>query len=424
MSQLKVNIWDTTVGYLSWDEVNNNAVLELDDDYQSNTLNISPLLMDKSLKTHYGDIYNTVFLGLPPLLSDSLPDFFGNRVFQEWLIQHKYQETDLNPVDRLLYIGKRGTGAIEYEPAKEMNAETTTIDFSSLASIAEKIIQNKYAFQDFVANEQALQNILNIGSSVGGAQAKVLIAENKKTGMLKAGDILHASSDYDYYIVKLAHNTNTPWGNEKTSVEYVYYLMAQQAGIQIMPSKLIEKEGAAHFKTQRFDREKGKKIHLQTLHSLTGYSNKRIAFSYEKAFQVFEQLQLSHTSKEAFFRQMVFNVASCNMDDHMKNFSFLMNPNGVWSYAPAYDLTYPFDPYLPSLKFHKMTIDGKSKNISKNDLLQIAKSVRITNANEIIASICNSVLQFNTLAKPYKISNKTRNFIDNDIKQAVKNLRG
>ncbi|MBI1289087.1 MAG: hypothetical protein GC178_16090 [Flavobacteriales bacterium] len=419
MSNVKVKIWSDTVGYLTWDANSNTSIFELDNAYREADYNLSPLLLDKRQRLHYGGAYNELFVGLPPMIADSLPDAFGNRVFQEWLIQNNYHLQDLNPVDRLMYVANRGVGALEYEPGKEVMGAVSEVDFTELANVSKKIIENKYAFSDFVSEREALQHILSIGSSVGGAQAKVLVAVNSATGEIRAGDVCHADTAFTYHIVKLAYDTDTPWGKEKTSVEYVYWQMAQQAGLGMMPSELLEVDGSFHFKTQRYDRVNGKKVHTQTLAGLTGYSDRTVPFSYEQLFGIMERLQVSHRDKERLFKQMVFNVAACNMDDHLKNFSFVMESNGGWRLSPAYDITYPFDPYKPSMKFHKLTINGKSKEIGRGDVLAVAKKVGIRNAKNVVDGICVAVSGFAQFAKETAIGPKTIHLIEKDIEQRI-----
>lgn len=423
MSSIKVKIWDQSIGYVYWDAVNNRSLFELDESYQNSQLNISPLLINKKVKLHTSSIYEPIFQGLIPTIADSLPDYFGNRVFQTWLEQNQLQESDMNPLERLMYTGKRGIGALEYEPGKTIVNTIDSVDFAEIVEISEKIITNKYHYSDFLENQQALQNILTIGSSVGGAQAKILIAIHPITGEIKAGDVLHTDPSFEYYIVKLGHDAETQWGKEKTSVEYVYYLLAKEVGLTIFESKLIENQDNIHFLTKRFDRQNGEKIHFQTLLALTGYSNKTTAFNYEQCFVVLEQMNLKHSDKELLFRQMVFNVAACNMDDHMKNIGFIMDKSGKWSLAPSYDLTYPFDPYLPSLKFHKMNINGKSKLIEREDVVKLGKKVGIRNCTAIIDEICEVVLQFEQKALNHAvISESTRKVITKDIGQSVRRL--
>jgi serine/threonine-protein kinase HipA len=423
MSSIKITLWDTTIGYVYWDDKNNRSIVELDEKYQKSPLDVSPLLLNKSINIHSSSIYEPVFQGLIPMIADSLPDYFGNRVFQTWLEQNNILESDLNPIERLMYTGKRGVGALEYEPGKTIINSIETVDFSEIVNISEKIISNKYAFKDYIDNQQALQNILTIGSSVGGAQAKVLVAIHPITGEIKAGDILHSDPLFEYFIVKIGHDSETNWGKEKTTIEYVYYQMAMLAGLDIEESKLIQNEGNTHFITKRFERKNGTKIHFQTLLGITGYENRTTPFSYEQCFVVLEQLKLKHSDKERLFRQLVFNVAACNMDDHMKNIGFVMHQDGEWKLAPSYDLTYPFDPYLPSMKFHKMNINGKSKNIQLEDLLIIARKIGIRNPKGIIEQVVDSVLEFNNLSINYSISEKSKSVIWNDIQEATNRLK-
>lgn len=415
MSSVKVRYHDLTVGYLTWDAMGNQAILELDEDYMNSPIDLAPFTIDKNLPIHYARDTQAVFQGLHPFLADSLPDHFGNRVFQEWLLKNDYKLADLNPVDRLMYVASRGMGALEYEPAREVPNVIEHIDFNSLARVSEKIIQGKYDYSDFLANEEALQNILRIGSSVGGAQAKVLVAIHDKSKEIRAGDVLHDDPEFRYFIVKLAHDTGTPWGQEKTVIEYVYHLMAKKAGIQTSVLELMYEEGVNHLRIERFDRLHGERIHMQTLMALSGHHDRRVAMPYEDCFRLMTALKMSHSDMVQLYRQMVFNVYSRNMDDHSKNISFLMNKQGEWRLSPAYDITYPFDPYLPSLQVHKMSVNGKVKGITDEDLLAVAKKVGVRAAHGVLHQVREAVSGFADLAIEFGVSERTVDLVGGSL---------
>lgn len=422
MSNIRLNIWNTTIGYLAWDKANQTSVLELDEGYRSAPFNLSPLLIDKSTNTHFGGTYNSLFYGLPAFVADSLPDYFGNRIFQEWLASNQIREQELNPVERLMYIGKRGVGALEFEPGKPVLNEIDQVDFNELAMIADKIIKHKYKISDYLKNQKALQHILNIGASIGGAQAKVLVAVNTQTGEIKAGDVIHDQKGFDYYIVKLSHDKSTLWGKEKMLVEYVYHIMAKYAGLNLPEAELLHTPKAVHFKVKRFDRKEGEKIHLQTLSAMTGYADNTKPFSYEEFFIVLEKLKVPHADKLSLFRQMVFNIATGNMNDHMKNFSFLMHPDGRWRLAPVYDLTYPFDPYQPNVKYHKMTVNRKNNQIEQKDVLELAAKVGIERPYRMILQVVDAAVQFSAISKAFGLKNKTTSIIQSEIEANCKRL--
>ena len=426
MSSAKISIWNTTVGYISWDDRNNTAIFEADQEYIDAPFNIAPLIHPDKKELLYGNNYHEKFNGMIPTFNDSLPDSFGNVVFKEWLEQIDMDQSQMNPVERLLYVGSRGIGATEYHEGKDIPNITHNLDLSGLAQISDKIIKRKYVQEDFVHNPDALRNILTIGSSVGGAQAKILVAitreQKKENEKILAGDIIH-HIPVDYYIVKLEHDSQDIWNREKNYVEFVYNQIAKDIGINVADSRLIREGGRAHFASKRFDRVKNRKVHKQTVNALTGFFGKNTEFSYEHIFSVIEYLKLSSNQKEQLFMQMVFNVVASNRDDHTKNFSFLMDEKGQWSLSPAYDLTFPFDPYQSFVIPHKISINGKVKDISRKDLVATAKKVGILHYNEIIDNVVDKVATFSSRIKEYDLNQKTVQLVAADIEKNIQRVK-
>lgn len=420
MSTAKITIWDTVVGYLYWDGPNNAAIFETDEAYLNSSFNIAPLIHENKEEGLYGHDFHENFIGLIPTFNDSLPDAFGNIVFKEWLEQMAIDQTNMNPVERLCYVGSRGIGALEYHVGKNIPNIIHNIDLQELAHVSDKIIKRKYNQNDYLHNPEALQNILTIGSSIGGAQAKILVAITKEN-MLLAGDVIH-QQPVDYYIVKLEHDPQNIWSKEKNYVEFVYNRIAADIGINVAESRLIEEGGRAHFASKRFDRIKNKKVHKQTVNGLTGFFGKNHEFSYEHIFKIIEHLGMSYTNSEQLFTQMVFNIAASNRDDHTKNFSFLMSPIGAWSLSPAYDLTFPFDPYESFNVPHKIAINGKTKDVNRNDIEAVANLVGIRNYNEIIDRVIDGVSTFKTLIKQYNLNLKTIDLIVKDHEKNTSRL--
>ncbi len=426
MSSAKITIWDTVVGYIAWDDQQNTAIFEPAAEYLDSPINIAPIIHPNKKDLLFGNDFNEKFAGMIPTFNDSLPDSFGNIVFKEWLEQMDMDQSKMNPVERLLYVGKRGIGALEYHEDKEIPNITHNLDLGELSQISDKIIKRKYAQEDYMHNPEALKNILNIGSSVGGAQAKILVAitrESKKENeKLLAGDVIH-HIPVDYYVVKLEHDPKDIWYKEKNLVEYVYNEIARDIGINVADSRLILEGGRAHFASKRFDRVENKKIHQQTVSALAGFFGKNTEFAYENIFKIIEYLNLPHNDKEQLYMQMVFNVAASNRDDHTKNFSFLMDGNGKWSLSPAYDLTFPFDPYQSFAVPHQISINQKVKDITRDDLKSVAKKVGIINFNEIIDNVIEHVLTFPKRIKEYDLNKKTVELIMRDIQKNIDNMR-
>lgn len=415
MSTAKITIWDKVVGYLYWDERNNTALFEADEEYIKSHFNIAPIIHQDKEDDLRGNDFHERFLGLIPTFNDSLPDSFGNVVFKEWLEQMDMDQSQMNPVERLRYVGSRGIGALEYHKGKEIPNITGTINLEELADISDKIIKRKYEQKDYLHNPEALRNILTIGSSIGGAQAKILVAMTPDEQLL-AGDIIH-DQQVDYYIVKLEHDPKDIWYREKNYVEFVYNQIATDIGIRVAESKLITEGGRAHFASKRFDRVNHQKIHKQTVNALTRFLGKNNEFSYENIFEIIEYLSLPYENSEQLFMLMTFNVLASNRDDHTKNFSFLMDQNGEWSLSPAYDLTFPFDPYQSFVVPHKIALNKKTKDITRKDLEAVATKAGIRNYNQIIENVIDHVTTFESRIKQYDLNPKTIQLILKDLEK-------
>lgn len=417
MSSAKLKIWDQTIGYLFWDERNQSTLFEIDESYLEQSFNLAPILHPDKTQSLNGNDYPKQFKGMIPSFNDSLPDSFGNIVFKEWLEQMNLDQSKMNPVEQLLYVGKRGIGALEYEVGKEIPNAMQSLDLNELADISNKILERKYAQEDFIEDPQSLKNILSIGSSVGGAQAKILMAE-AKDGHLMAGDILHPVP-MDYYIVKLSHDPQNTWYREKNYVEFVYNEIARAIGIHVADSKLIQDEDRAHFASKRFDRVANQKLHLQTVNALTGFWGRSTAFGYKDIFKVIEYLKLPYPNTEQLYKQMLFNVLLSNKDDHTKNFSFIMDHQAKWSLSPAYDLTFPRDPYVSFQSLHQIHINGKTKDIDRADIIAVAKLAGIRNFNQLIDQAIEGAASFRKRMKAYPVSSKTIGLIEKAINQSI-----
>jgi serine/threonine-protein kinase HipA len=394
-----VKIWDKKVGTVLWDQQKNHALFEFDKNFHQLGLDIAPIMMPLSVIAKgkkiysFGNLNPDTFKGLPGLLSDSLPDKFGHQIIDAWLAQQGKNSHDFTPVDRLCYIGKRGMGALEFEPAKNNKENSNSIEIKELVKFAKEVLSERNEFHTNIANEKGYSDILQVGSSAGGARAKAVIAFNKETQEVRSGQI-DGLKGFDYWLIKFDGVTNHQLGDPKGygNIEYAYYLMAKECGITMMDSQLMTENGRSHFMTKRFDRQNGKKIHMQTLCGMAhfDYNQPRI-YSYEQAFQVMRELKLPYSEMEEMYRRMVFNVMSRNQDDHTKNISFLMFPDGEWTLSPAYDITYAYNPDNFWLKSHQMSVNGKREEITLDDLLEVAKNVNIKKPMTVITK-CNTII--------------------------------
>ncbi len=388
---IKVIYKATEVGKVGYDENLRKSTFQYHPDFLTTEpfpLLFPYLIRPVKMAQTFSGLENETFRGLPPMIADSLPDMFGNMVFKEWLSANHRDFRSISPLEQLTYVANRGMGALEFFPAKE-TPSYTSINLNEITEVAQKVLDLKSETSEKAFSTQALMNIFKMGSSAGGARPKILVSENKETGILIPGDI-NFSDRYNHYLIKLAVED---YPREK--IEFVYYQLASSVGIDMMPSKLIEDR---HFATLRFDRQNGEKQHILTASGLTGWDFQKPEHStYENLFNLSLDLGLPHRDLQMLFRRMVFNVVFANYDDHLKNFTFIYKD--IWHLAPAYDLTYPLN---VNLNFHSvsraLSLNGKRNGISRSDILKIAETYSIKNAKSIIQDITEVTQKFKSLA--------------------------
>lgn len=409
-----VNLWGHNVGTVLWDESRACAHFEYAPEFIRGGLEVAPLMMPLARKVYsFPDRDSTkTFLGLPGMLAEALPDAFGRALLDNWLAAQGRQ--DANPVERLCFQGQRSMGALEFVPSMERVLNTEQIiEVDSLVLAAREALQNKEAFVTNLSHsDEALLDIIRVGTSAGGQRAKAVIAYNDATGEVRSGQTI-APEGFDYWLIKLDGVTNKELGDPEHwgEVEYVHSLIAKAAGIRMTECRLFRETGRAHFMTKRFDRVNGEKIHMQTLCGLAHYDFNRLhMFSYEQAFAVMRQLHLPYSDAEEFYRRMVFNVVARNQDDHTKNISFLMDRQGVWHLSPAYDMSWAYNPAGGWTATHQMSINNKWDNITREDLLSVAYDMNIKHAPAIIDQVVAAVKQWPQLAKEQ--TDIPRNIID------------
>jgi len=349
------------------------------------------------------DTTENTFKGLPGLLSDALPDAYGNKLINTWLVRQGRPENSMNPVEKLCFIGTRGMGALEFEPSQTpVQKKSFSLEFDSLVDIAKKMLNKR---EEFLTNlnegeEKAMLDILKIGTSAGGARPKAVIGFNPKTKEVRSGQGTVAKG-FEHWLLKLDGVSGSQFGESSGwgRVEHAYYRMALDCGITIQPSILLEENGRAHFMTKRFDRDHNTKHHIQSLCGLQHYDfNDMYGYSYEQLFATMRLLQLTYPEAEQQFRRMAFNVIATNYDDHTKNFSFLLKKGGAWQLAPAYDLCFAFDPTNHWVNKQTLSVNGKRLDITKEDLLTIARDNNIKKGAKIIEEINAVVAEWKTYA--------------------------
>ena len=386
-NRAEVILWGTHIGYVYLDDNSRYMTFEYDQNFINSGIEVSPLVMPLSERLYsFPELNYEAFHGAPGLIADSLPDTFGNAIINRWLSENGRLPDSFNAIERLCYTGNRGMGALEYIPSTGPdNTMEENVNIDALVRLAEEVLSRRQNVHINISDNTALANLLKMGTSAGGARAKAIIAWNEDTGDMRSGQI-DAGSGYTYWIIKFdkvagSGDHGLVDSPEYTCIEYAYYLMAKDAGIEMSDCRLFEENNRKHFMTKRFDRNPstGDKIHMQTLGALT-HTDYNIPglLSYEQAALYAKKLGLSHTEIIKLFRQMVFNVLAVNQDDHVKNISFLMDRSGNWSLAPAYDMTFAYNESNRWLKAHQMTINNKTINISIEDLVAAGSSMDIT----------------------------------------------
>ncbi len=399
MTDANVILWGRRIGAVSWDATRALGVFQYDPDFLNAGVEVAPLAMPvRETPYEYPALNRETFNGLPGLLADALPDRFGNRLIDAWLAETGRSPETFNPVDRLCYIGRRGIGALEFQPALRRPTRAKELEVARLVDLANRVLNERASLVGRLNGKndaEALEDILSVGTSAGGARAKAVLAWNPNTGEFRSGQ-LEADEGFEHWLLKFDGVSNNrdkeladPEGFGK--IEYAYARMARAAGITMSECRLHHENGRSHFMTKRFDRnETGRRIHMQSLGAMRHFDfNDPSAYSYEQAVMTIRDLGLGMGAVEEQFRRAIFNVLARNQDDHVKNISFLMDRSGQWSLSPAYDLTYAYNPGGAWTRDHQMSLAGRRNDFARDDILQFAASAGVKNrrALEILGRV-------------------------------------
>jgi serine/threonine-protein kinase HipA len=421
-----VNIWNNRVGAIAWDASSGVGSFEFEPSFFKYNWDLAPLQMP--LAEAQGRIISfpelktsPTFKGLPGLLADVLPDKYGNALINTWLTRRGRPTDSMNPVETLCFIGKRGMGALEFEPpVPKVSDVSRKIEINDLVQIANEILTGR---QNFATNlleneEKSLLDLLKIGTSAGGARAKAVIAFNPETKEVRSGQVA-APKGFSYWLIKFDGVSDSQFGASYGygRVEMAYHLMANDAEIEMTACRLLEENGRAHFMTQRFDREPGKgKIHMQSFCAMQHFDFNEInSYSYEQLFETMRLLGLPYPQAEQLFRRMVFNVIARNCDDHTKNFAFIMDKGGEWKLSPAYDVCYSYRPGSTWVSQQSLSVNGKRQNITGDDFIVVAKRMNIKKAPKIVAQINEVVNNWPKYAEETKVNPALRDAINKTL---------
>lgn len=405
-----MNIYGKRVGAVAWDPNRGLASFEYDPQFKLEELPIAPIKMPNKNRIYSFPEFrdSETFKGMPGLLADALPDRYGKELINAWLARQGRPENSLNPVELLCFIGKRGMGALEFEPVTGKESNSYDLELSDLIETTKALLEKKEELNISTQHnmEDVMLDVLKMGTSAGGARPKAIIAYNEKTHKIKSGQTL-AEDGFEHWLIKFDEISDVQFGVSKGygRVEMAYYKMATDFGIDMMESRLIEEKHRVHFMTKRFDRVgRNQKVHTQTLCALQHYDFANItSYSYEQVFQTMRLLRLTYAEAEQMYKRMVFNVVARNCDDHTKNFAFLMDTQGKWKLAPAYDICFAYRPDSVWVSQHNLSINGKRKNFERKDLISIAEQNSIRNPEKTIDQALDLVKNWKQYAAMYQV---------------------
>ncbi len=421
---IEVRIWGQRVGAVALDPKLAYYVFAYEPAWRRTGMELAPLTMplnDGRGAFVFLSLPEASFHRLPGMLADALPDDFGNALIDAWMAGRGIAKSEVTPLDRLAYMGKRGVGALEFKPARgSLKESAAPLEMKSLVENARKLIEGDLSKDDQA--KAALNNIIHVGTSAGGARAKAVIAWNPRTNIIRSGQF-DVAEGFEHWLLKfdgVGKYTELGTGADYGRIEYAYYLMAKQAGIKMYPCRLLEENGRAHFMTRRFDREvvDGKTIkhHVQTLCAMDHLDFKqRGTHSYAQLFMVVAQLKLGDAALNQVFRRMVFNVMARDCDDHTKNFTFRLKQGGNWELAPAYDMTHAYNPRGEWTYQHLMSVNGKFKDITRKDLLMEADRFGVSRPNDVLADVHAALEHWPKAAKEAGLSDAVVDRIASDF---------
>lgn len=428
----EVRLWGRSIGAVSLGDDEYVSAFEYDPTFARSGIELSPIVMPLSSSVYsFPELSRQTFNGLPGLLADSLPDRFGNALIDAWLATQGRTADSFNAVERLCYTGARGMGALEFAPALGPRArKTSRLQVDQLVELASEVLTSRNTLKVSFADKkkaQAMTDILRVGTSAGGARAKAVIAWNPATNEVHSGQV-PAGKGFEYWLLKFDgvrgnkdKELEDPEGYG--AIEYAYSRMAKDCGIAMRECRLFEENGRRHFMTRRFDRlDDGRKLHMQSLGALAHYDfNDAGAHSYEQALFVARQLGLPMGSVEELFRRMAFNIVGRNQDDHVKNIAFLMDKPGAWSLAPAFDMTYSFNPTGLWTGKHQMTLNGKRDDFVMGDFVACARtaSMKRGRAKAIVAEVVSTVSRWISYAEEAGVSPEKQNQIKRALRLAL-----
>lgn len=398
-----VHLWGELIGKVTLDSDYGYYVFAYAPDFVGRGIEPSPLHMPATSAEPYlfTDLTDETYKRLPAMLADALPDDFGNALITKWMTDRGISANAVTALDRLAYMGTRAMGALEFHPERgPERRKATPIKLSLLVEDARKAVRGEFGDED--ETSAALRSIIEVGTSAGGARAKAVIAWNPTTQEIRSGQMA-APEGFEHWLLKFDgmgkdRELGTPGGYGR--IEQAYHIMAGEAGIDMMPCRLLEENGRAHFMTKRFDRAHGLvRHHVQTLCAMDHVDFKRKGTnSYGQLFDVIRRLGLPYKDREEAFRRMAFNAMARNCDDHSKNFGFILRQGQPWRLAPAYDVTHAHSSTGEWTREHLLGINGKFKAFTREDFREVANRFNIGSPDDILDKVGAAVKRWPDIA--------------------------
>lgn len=418
---IEVRAWDQTVGAVTLDPASEFYAFEYAPEWLRTGIELVPLRMPARRGVfEFPELAERTFYRLPALLADALPDKFGNALVNATLVSQGVRSETITPLDRLAYASTRSMGALEFAPPMGSQSEgSTMIQVADLVVAARSALRGEFGGDEQI--QSALAELISVGTSAGGARAKAVISFNPGTGQIRSGQF-DAPSGYGYWILKLdGVDDQGQFGPTQGygRIEYAYSKMAHAAGIDMMPCRLLEESGRAHFMTQRFDRDEvGGKVHILSLCAMDHLDfNAPDTHSYAQYFDVVVRLDLGRASLEQAFRRCAFNVAAANRDDHTKNLGFVCSASGDWALAPAYDVNHSYNPEGLWTQRHQMSVNAKFEHITRGDLRELAERFNVPGARSALGDVDAAVGRWREFAEECDVEQGHAARIEGDIER-------
>lgn len=406
---VEVRVWRKAVGAVALDPKLGYYAFEYQPAFLRSGIELAPLTMPLAAASEpfvFTGLPEATYRRLPGLLADALPDDFGNALINAWMAREGVRPEHITALDRLAYMGHRGMGALEFKPATgpKPGKAGTAIELSALVESARRALHGELSTDAHA--KAALAQIIQVGTSAGGARAKAVVSWNPATGEIRAGQF-DVQAGFEHWLIKfdgVGKDERLGVSEDYGRIEYAYHLMAIEAGIAMSPCRLLEENGRAHFMTRRFDREGNTKHHVQTLCGLAHLDYRQKAtHDASQLLMTVDRLGVGYAGLEEAFRRVAFNVMAANCDDHTKNVSFLLREGGAWELAPAYDVTYAYNPSGDWTYQHLMSVNGKFAAISRDDLMAVADRFGIGTAPKVIEKVRAAVASWPDFAKAAKV---------------------